>query len=196
MRRLWIASAVGLLATAASAEASQCYRRVVEPPQYATATERVLVSPAREVADDVPAVTENVEETVVVRPERALTHVVPAEYAYEQEIVEVAPAHREWRTRNEEGDVIGCWVNVPARYARVARRVLAHPAHLAQQTVPAETATRTRSVVVEPAHTVTREIPARYEMRERAVVVSPGGARWAAMDKLRLAARTRQRSRP
>jgi hypothetical protein len=177
-----LASAGLLLALPATAEARQCYRRVVEPPRYATVAEAVMISPAREIAETIPAVTREVEETVVVRPERSLTRVIPAEYGYEERTVEVAPAHREWRTRDEEGDVIGCWVNVPARFARLTRRVLVTPAREVEQVIPAETATELRTVVVEPARTVAREIPARYATRERAVLASPGGARWAPLE--------------
>jgi len=181
MRHLALAGAL-VLASAAGAQAHQCYRRVVEPPRYSTVEEQVLVSPAREVAEYVPAVTREVEETVLVRPERTVTRVIPAQYGYEAQTVEVAPAHREWQTRDENGDVIGCWVNVPARYARVERRVLVSPPREVEETLPAETATRLRTVVVEPAQTMAREIPARYATRERAVLASPGGARWAAID--------------
>ena len=119
MRNAALAGAAILAISAVSAEAHQCYRRVVEPPRYSTVEEQVLVSPEREVAEYAPAVTRQVEETVVVRPERTVTRVIPAQYAYEEQTVEVSPARREWRTRNEDGELIGCWVTLPARYARV-----------------------------------------------------------------------------
>ena len=80
----------------ASAQAHQCYRRVVDPAQYRSVEEQVLVSPEREVAEYAPAVTRQVEETVVVRPEREYSRVIPAQYGYEDETVMVSPARREW----------------------------------------------------------------------------------------------------
>src|SRR3954470_15042576 len=115
--RVFATSLAGLLALGVGAQASQCYRRVVEPPQYRSVAERELVSPEREVAEHVPAVTRSVEDSVVVRPERRFTRVIPAEYGEVRETVEVSPAHSEWRTRFEDGEAIGCWVRVPARFA-------------------------------------------------------------------------------
>lgn len=179
MRNAALVGAAMLALSGARAEAQQCYRRVVEPPQYSAVVERVLVAPAREAAEYVPAVTRQVEQTVVVRPEQTVERVVPPEYALRAETVEVSPAHREWRTRDEEGDVIGCWVNVPARFAQVVHRVLVEPAHVVTQTIPEETATRVVTEVVEPARVVAHVVPAQYAVRERPVLVSPGGAHWA-----------------
>ena len=172
-----------ILTSAVSAQAHQCYRRVVEPPRYSTVEEQVMIAPEREVAEYAPAVTRTVEETVVVRPERTVTRYIPAEYAVEDQTVEVEPARREWRTRNEEGELIGCWVNVPARYARVAHRVMVSPAREVEQTIPGETATRLRTVVVEPAHVVTHTIPAQSGVRARTVQTSEGGAYWSRIEQ-------------
>jgi hypothetical protein len=180
--RVIATSLAGLLALGVSAEASQCYRRVVQPAQYGAVSEQVLASPEREVADYAPAVTRQVEESVVVRPERTYTRVIPAEYGETHETVEVSPAQREWRTRWENGEAIGCWVRVPARYADRIRRVLTNPAREITQTVPEQTATRLRTEIVEPAHTITRTIPARYVTRERRVLESPAQARWAPIE--------------
>jgi hypothetical protein len=179
MRHAALAGFIMLALSGARAEAQQCYRRVVDPPQYSSVVEQVLVAPAREARERVPAVTREVEKTVVVRPEQTVEHVIPAQYALRSETVEVSPARREWRTRNEDGDVIGCWVNVPARLAQVARRVLVEPAHVVTQTIPEQTQMRVVTEVVEPAHVVAHVIPAQYATRERPVLVSPGGAHWA-----------------
>ena len=178
-------SALGLaglcsLVTLANAEAgNECYRRVVEPAQYRTIEESVLITPEREVPEYVPAVTREVEETMVVEPAREVTRVSPALYRYEEDTVLVSPARREWRRRDHHGEIIGCWVEIPATYARQTRRVLARPEQVYTETVPAVPATRTRLEVVEPARTIYRVIPARYGVRERAELVAPARARWA-----------------
>jgi hypothetical protein len=175
-------AALASLGVGSSAEARQCYRLSAEPAQYRTVEEQLLLSPAREVAEYAPAVTRQVEETVVVRPEQTLTRVIPAEYGLEQATVLVSPPRREWRTRNEDGQTIGCWVTVPAIYGPVTHRVIVRAAQEVSQTIPAETATRLRTEVVEPAHTVTHTIPARYETRERQELVAPATSRWAPID--------------
>ncbi len=183
MRYLAIAGA-GLFAwSSVGAEAHQCFRRVIEPPQFTFVSENVLVTPARDVTEYVPAVTRPVAETVVIRPEQSVTRIIPAEYAYQDETVEVSPAHREWRIRDENGDLIGCWVNVPAQYGRVSRRVLVAPERAVSETIPEETAVRMHTEVVEPAQTITHTIPARYVTRERQVLASPGGAHWSPIDE-------------
>ncbi len=183
MRKIVIGlAALVSLGVVASAQARQCYRLTAAPAQFRTVEEQVLVSPAREVADFTPAVTRQVEETVVVRPEQTLTRVIPAEYGLEQATVQLSPAHREWRTRNEEGQTIGCWVNVPPIYGPVTHRVIVRAAQEVSQTIPAETATRLRTEVIEPAHTVTHTIPAVYATRERQELVAPASSRWAPID--------------
>ena len=181
--RLIASSLVGFLALGAGAQAHQCYRRVIEPAQYSTVAEQVMVAPQREVGEYVPAVMRQVEESVVVRPEQTVVRVIPAQYAVESETVEVSPEHREWSTRRDNGEVIGCWIRVPARYAERGRRVLVREAREVTQTIPAETATRLRAEIVEAAHTIVRTIPARYVTRERQVLASAGGAHWAPIER-------------
>lgn len=180
--RVIATSLVALLALGVTAQANQCYRRIVEPPQYRTVAEAVLASPEREVADYVPAVTREIEETVVMRPARTYVSVAPAQYGETRQTVEVSPAHSEWRTRWENGEAIGCWVRVPARYAERIARVVTAPAREIVRTIPEQTATRRRTEVVEPAHTATRILPARYVTRRREVLESPARARWARID--------------
>ncbi len=75
------------------------WRRVLPPRQhaavYGAVSERVLVRPAETVYRTIPPVYETV-------PERVL----------------VAPGGRVWQTRRDAyGELIGCWVDVPPRYA-------------------------------------------------------------------------------
>ena len=180
--RLIASSLISFLALGVAAQAHQCYRRVVEPARYSTVAEQVMVSPEREVSEYAPAVTRQVEESVVVRPEQTIVRVIPAQFEIERETIEVSRAHAEWQTRAENGEMIGCWVRVPARYGERLRRVLVNPAREVTQTIPAETATRLRAEIVEPAHSVVHTIPARYATREREVLDSPGGARWSRIE--------------
>ncbi len=175
---LGLASLVSLV-TIANAEAGECYRRVVDPAQYQTVEEQVLISPERAVPEYVPAVVREVEESYVVRPEHEVSRTIAAEYGYEDETVLVSPPHRVWELRDVHGEEVGCWVTFPAAYSRRTHRVLLQPEREVTQTIPAVTETRVRTVVIEPARNYERLIPARYGVRERTQLVSQGGAHWA-----------------
>lgn len=168
-----------LIGAIGGANANECYRRVVEPAQYQTVAETVMVEPERQIPEYVPAVARRVAETVVIEPERTVTRVIPAVYQAVNETVMVRPATREWRTRNHYGEIVGCWVDVPAEYATRQRTVEVSPAREVEETIPAVTATRIRTEIVEPAQTVYRTIPARYATRQHVEMVAPASAHWA-----------------
>jgi hypothetical protein len=176
---LGLAGMVSLAAVTAAQAGNECYRRVVDPAQYRTVEESVMVAPERQAPEYIPAVTREVEETVVVEPAREITHVIPAEYGVQEETVMVSPGGRQWQTRQTYSGVVGCWVDVPPTYARQARRVLVRPAQTVSETVPLVIATSERTEIVEPAHTVYHVVPARYATRERTELVAPEGAHWA-----------------
>jgi len=174
-----LAGLVSLAALGSAQAGNECYRRVVTPATYRTVAETVLVEPERQVAEYVPAVTRSVEETVVLEPAREVTETIPAEYGVVEDTVLVSPARRVWQVSDHYGETVGCWVVIPATYAREAHRVVVHPAQYRTVEEPAVTTTRTREEVVEPAHSVYHTIPARYAERERTVEVAPATAGWA-----------------
>lgn len=176
---LALAGLVSVAAIASAQAGNECYRRVVEPPQYQTIEENVLLSPEREIPEYVPAVTRRVAETVVVEPERAFERVIPPVYGVQEETVLVRPASRQWVLKRHYGETIGCWVDTPAEYATRQRTVLLQPEHVVTDVVPAVTATRYRTEVVEPAGTVYRHLPARYGVRTHVEEVAPASAHWA-----------------
>ncbi|WP_026597126.1 hypothetical protein [Methylobacterium sp. 77] len=127
-----LASAIlGVSALVTSAQAggcggAECYRHVTTPPVYDTVSERVLVRPARTVYRSIPPVFETVSEQI-----------------------QVSPGGRVWQTRRDAyGEMIGCWVNIPPRFAVRHRRVLAQPGQTIPETIPAEYASVQRSVLV------------------------------------------------
>lgn len=133
-RSALIATALaGALLAAPPAQAgcggAECYRYVATPPVYGAVADRVLVRPAETVYRTIPPVYETVTEQVLV-----------------------APAGRVWQTRRDAyGELIGCWVDVPPRYAVRRRRVLVQPAQSIPEMIPAEYASVRRRVLVEPA---------------------------------------------
>jgi hypothetical protein len=113
-------------AQAGACGGAECYRHVTTPPVYDTVSERVLVRPARTVYRSIPAVYETVAEQV-----------------------QVSPGGRVWQTRRDAyGELIGCWVEIPPRFAVRHRRILAQPGQTIPETIPAEYASVQRSVLV------------------------------------------------
>ena len=137
-----LAAALGSLVLAGPAEAGgcaggQCYRYAVTPPVYATEQETVLVNPPRTVYRTVPPVYDTVDEEVLV-----------------------APASRVWQTRpGPRGELIGCWIETPPRYA-----------------------VRRRTVVVRPAETIPVTLPPDYAVVNHRVPVAPARAGWVPLD--------------
>lgn len=135
MRRLSLAIPVlALLSVPASAGGDgcqgACYRQAWVPPVYAMQAERY-----------------------VVRAPRTYAYVTPAEHRVVHERVLVQPATRRWSvTRDHHGHEIGCWVEVPARYAEVARTVMVRGPEVVPVAVPAEYGVRMHSVMTQPAH--------------------------------------------
>ncbi|MGU3536976.1 hypothetical protein [Methylobacterium sp. A54F] len=121
-----------LLSTAAEAGGcygAECYRHVSTPPVFDTVQEQVLVRPPRTVYRTTPPVFDTVQERVMV-----------------------SPGGRFWQTRRGPyGELIGCWVNTPPRFAVRARRVLVQPAQSIPETIPPEYASVSRRVLVQPA---------------------------------------------
>jgi hypothetical protein len=131
---LLLAAALGGLVLAGPAEAGGCYgggcyRYAVTPPVYATEQETVLVAPPRTVYRTVPPVYETAAEEVMV-----------------------APGGRVWQTRpGPGGELIGCWIETPPRFAVRRRAVLVRPAETVPVTLPPEYAVVNHRVRVAPA---------------------------------------------
>jgi hypothetical protein len=173
-------AAVGPAQAGGRCSGSSCYELVHRPAVFDTVAETVVVAPARTVARHIPAVTDVVHEQVVVRPARTVAHRIPAEYGTVAEKVLVAPAGKVWTVRvDHHGRHVGCWVDVPAKYAIRHRTVLVREAAITHETIPAIVQTRQRVVVVEPARTVHETIPAKTRVVHRQVMIEPASSGWA-----------------
>lgn len=127
------AALVGAVLVAAPAQAgchgAECYRYTSTPPVFDTVTEQVLVAPPRTVYRSVPPVFDTVSERVLV-----------------------APGGRVWQTRRGPyGELEGCWVNTPPRYAVRTRQVMVRPPQQIPETIPPAYASVSRRVLVQPA---------------------------------------------
>ncbi|AWN36123.1 hypothetical protein [Methylobacterium radiodurans] len=131
---LTIAALAGAVLIAAPAQAggcagTACYRYVSTPPVFDTVQENVLVRPPRTVYRTTPPVYDTVAEKVMV-----------------------SPGGRVWTTRRGPyGELEGCWVSTPPRFAVRHRQVLVQPAQSIPETIPPEYATVSRRVLVAPA---------------------------------------------
>lgn len=99
-----------------------------------------------------PPVFDTVQENVLVRPPRTVYRTVPPVYDTVAEKVMVSPGGRVWTTRRGPyGELEGCWVTTPPRFAVRQRQVLVRPAQAIPETIPPEYATVSRRVLVAPA---------------------------------------------
>jgi hypothetical protein len=131
---LWLTALAGAVLLAGPAQAggcagAACYRYVSTPPVFDT-----------------------VQETVLVRPPRTVYRTVPPVYDTVAERVMVAPGGRVWTTRRGPyGELEGCWVSTPPRFAVRNRQVLVRPAQAIPETIPPQYASVSRRVLVVPA---------------------------------------------
>ncbi len=107
----------------------ECFREEQLPARYGAFVEKAMVRAPRTYAIYTPPTYETVTERVVVRP-----------------------GGRSWRvSRDAGGRKVGCWVDVPAEYGTVHRRVMAEPGRLVPYAQAASYGFRSRPILVEPA---------------------------------------------
>ncbi|NVK29398.1 MAG: peptidoglycan-binding protein [Gammaproteobacteria bacterium] len=93
----------------------ECYARAYYPPVTETKSEKVLVEPAGEKLEVIPATYKTVTERVVVEEASTRLEIVPATYKTVTETVVVEPAKKTLKT-------------VPATYETVTEKVVDQPA--------------------------------------------------------------------
>jgi hypothetical protein len=168
---------------ASACTGGRCYERVVTPPVYRTQLETVEVVPARVVSHVTPPRYGVVAEPVLLRPAQRVGHVIPPEIRTVAERVLVAPATRRWEVSTDAwGRTIGCWVDVPARYATRWRRVVTRPASVVEERIPPLYGVAHRTVLVRPARIHRRVIPPVLGTLARRIEVAPATASWRPLD--------------
>lgn len=178
-------------ATTATAD-STCYAQVLVPGVFQAAEEKVVTfegSPLYQttpvqlgygerkikVADAyveyeiIPAVFDEVTETVEIERERTEVETFPATYRTETKRVKTKEASVQWNPAcapvvSDDASSIppACLLETPAEYQEVTRELIATPARTVKRVIPGKTQTVTRKVLVEPAKVVRKEIPAVY----------------------------------
>ncbi len=168
-----------------NAKPGECYARMWAPPQYRTATERVMVKAESEQVRIIPARYETVSERVLVKEASSRLEVVPAQYGTETERVLVKAAYTTWKKGtgpiqkvNEATGEIMCLVEVPAEYKTITKQVVKTPATTREAAIPAEYQTVTVRKMVEPAREVRTTVPAEYSTITKTELVSDGKLEW------------------
>ncbi|MEM9014248.1 MAG: peptidoglycan-binding domain-containing protein [Pseudomonadota bacterium] len=181
----------------------ECYSRVLTPERYETVTEQVVVQPATERIEVVPAkyaweereivVEEGYErlevvpakfstrtETVTVEPAREEMRVIPAKYETRQERVKIRDAYTTWKKGtgpisrlDASTGEIMCLVEVPAEFKTVSRQVMVSPPRTEKVRVPAKTREVSRRVISQPATTRKISVPAKTQTVRYQKLVTP-----------------------
>lgn len=193
----------GIASTPANAEPGRCYARVTVPGDFLTVADKVLIKPAGEKIEIIPARYETVSKEVMV--ERGSAHLktipaeyrtvtakvevepaskylvhVPAQYEVTLEQVMVKPATKTWKKGtgpiqrvDETTGEILCLVETPAQFQTVSKRVLKTPATTREVENPPVFETIERQELVTPAKTVLVDIPPKYKTVQVTKMISP-----------------------
>ncbi|RWB33124.1 MAG: hypothetical protein EOQ42_30675 [Mesorhizobium sp.] len=164
--------------TAAGERAVECYEQVNRPSVYETVYENVLVSPAGQQVEYVPAIYGTRERVVQIAPQRVSYEIVPAVTHTIYRTVKVDDGGYSWEWRVIRGRKVLCKVRHKARYERVAETVVVQPERQRRVVSPAEYERVAEEVLVQPEQRRIVIVPASYQTVARRVVVSQGSSGW------------------
>ena len=149
-------------------ESSPLYQST--PTQLGYGERKIKVADAYVEYEIVPAVFDEVTETVEVERERTEIETLPATYRTEIKRVKTKEASARWNPAcapiaAEDTSAIpaACLLEIPAEYQDVTRELIATPARTVKRVIPGKTQAVTRKILVTPAKVVRKEIPAVYE---------------------------------
>lgn len=166
-------------AQAADCYGAACYRLVKKPAVYQTVSKTYLARPARTQSRLIPAEYGYVTENVLVQPAQTIPHYRQATFTSVSEKVMISPPTKRWDvSRDAFGNVVGCWVDVPAQFGYRQRTVEVSPATVEYENVPAVYVPRQRQVMLRPTQVVRETIPPVYKTVERQELISPGAKYW------------------
>jgi hypothetical protein len=165
-----------------------CFREYLQPAQFKTETQKVLIKEAAEKVETVPAKYETVEQKVLVKEPSKKIIEVPATYETVTEEVLVEPAKTVWkagrgpteRIDNTTGEIM-CLVEIPAKYKTMQKQVIKTPATTKEVEVPAVYKTVKVQKLVTPEQEKRTQIPADYTEVDRRVKVSDAKFVWHAL---------------
>ncbi len=176
------ARALGIPATAKPGE---CYAEYLIPAEYKTEMVKVQIRDASENLTIVPAKFAASEEKVVVKAASQKVIDEAAIYETTSEKILVKPAYTTWKTgnnpiekiENAAGEIM-CFVEVPAEYKTVTKKMLKAPAKSSKVEVPAEYSTVKTQKLVAAAEAKREAVPAQFKDVEKRVLVSDAKVVW------------------
>lgn len=138
----------------------------VIPAQYETVTQTVLVKEETVEYQTIPAVYETVTEQIIDTPESTQTVVIPAQFETYEEQVLIRPAYTTWKP--------GAGLYGRGAAGTNTQDTAGHTGELlCKVEIPAQYDTVTRTRLVTPERTETTVIPATYRTVTREVVKTP-----------------------
>jgi len=170
-------------------EPGKCYQKVVQPAQYRSVSEKVLVKPEGfkvktipakfAMADDSVVVQEAVEKSIVVpatykwikekvkvEDEKRILNPIPARYKTVAKKIQTKPEGYAWvkgsgpvQKVDSSTGEIMCYKKVPAQYKTVQERVLVSEASVDEKIIPARYSFVKKKVLDQPERIVKKQIP-------------------------------------
>lgn len=162
----------------AGGKAVACYEQYRTAPVYDTVYENVLVSPASQYVERVPAIYGTRKRAVVISPEQVSYEIVPAVTQTQYRKVKVADGGYSWEWRVIKGRKVLCKIRHKARYEMVAETVVVQPEYKRRVVIPAEYGYEVEQVVIQPEQRRVVNVPASYQTVARQVLVSEGETKW------------------
>jgi hypothetical protein len=170
----------------------ECWAKCFTPPQTRIVSEQMVVKPASERIEIIPAEYEWMEEQVCVKPATTQLVEVPAQFESYTQVMEVEPGHTDW-VRQESGRCAGlaagtpggaaacdvfCLVSFPPVEKTMLVERMVSPATVREVVIPAEFQTIRTQRLVRPAQCKRIEIPAEFATVERTLKVADGRWEW------------------
>ncbi|WP_436798381.1 hypothetical protein [Mesorhizobium ventifaucium] len=138
----------------------------------------MLVSPAGQQVEYVPAIYGTRERVVQIAPARVSYEIVPAISRTIYRMVKVDDGGDSWGWRVINGRKVLCKIRHKARYERVAETVMVQPERQRRVVSPAEYESVAEEVPVQPEQRRIVNFPASYQTVARRVLVREGSSRW------------------
>lgn len=164
--------------TSAGGRAVECYEPVRTPDVYDTVYEDVLVSPAGQQVDYVPAIYGTRERVVMTVPAQVTYEIVPAVTRAVYHTVQVDDGGYSWEWRVIHGRKVLCKIWHKARFGRVAETVVIEPERTRRVVTPAQYDSIAEEVLVQPEQRRIINVPASYRTVARRVLVREGSSGW------------------
>jgi len=167
-------NAEGVSLTPPDAKPGECYAKVVQPAEYDTVEEQVLVKEPSEAISIVPAEYDTVKAEVEVVPETHKLIPVPATYKEKVETIIVKPSIRLWKTSlEEEGRPVGQSLLTAASSSGVDIQNAQPGDCFKEYYTPRKFKKTSEDILVQAEHNETEAIPPEFDTVEKTIVVKP-----------------------